>query len=217
MTTMITERTGSYSPRRPSTAQVALGLFIVGQLAFLGAFNLLSFLDSARPKLKDRRLVETLVPGWTDQHGHAHDAVQVVTGLANRWEQLTGQPQDWSLFAPNVDDKIPFLAVKLRWDDKPHDAPGEVELLRSENEPADVNHFFRLGRFRLRRYEASLDIGLHLPEGKSADDMSDQWRQRVEKHVRQKWREIHAYLRLRVRSFLHDYPDLPRPRQAILL
>src|SRR5437870_5053711 len=93
-------------PPRPSTAQVLLGLFIAGQLFFLFAANLLTLLDAARPRLKDRRLVEALVPGWTRREGHAHDAAQVVTGLTSRWAQLTGQPQDWSLFAPNVEDRI---------------------------------------------------------------------------------------------------------------
>jgi hypothetical protein len=196
---------------------LALGLFIVGQLLFLTAANLLALLERARPKLKDGRLIEAVLPGWTRQEGHAYDATQVAIGLANRWEQVTGQPQDWALFAPNVEDKVPFLAVELRWDEAVPGATGQVELLLSENEPANVNRFLRFGKFRLRRYEAAVDLGLHLPEGKTADDMSVEWRDRIEKHVRDKWREIRAYLRVQVRSFARDHPDRPPPRQAILL
>jgi hypothetical protein len=208
---MTSSHPNSEPPRRPTTAQVLLGLFVVGQLFFLFAANLLGLLESARPKLKDRPLVEKLLPGWSEKEGHSYDAFQVVTGLTSRWAQLTGQPQDWSLFAPNVTDRIPFLAVELRWDD------GRVELLPSENEPADLNGFLRIGKFRLRRYEACLDLTLFIPEGKTAADMSLDWRDQIERRVRDEWRSMHAYLRWRMQSFLRDHPDVPPPKQAILL
>src|SRR5438477_625539 len=94
----------------PLFASVSACCLIAGQLFFLIALNLLTFLEAARPQLKDRRFVEWLFPGWSRQEGHAYDAAQVVNGLTNRWAELTGQPQDWSLFAPNVTDMIPFLA-----------------------------------------------------------------------------------------------------------
>src|SRR5205823_14063410 len=151
---------------------------------------------------KDSRLVDALFPGFPNGTGHAHDATAVVSGLTDRWAQLTGQPQDWALFAPNVGNQVPFLAAELRWDDAPPGAPGAAEVLRSENEPADINHSFRVGLFRLRRYEGTLDTFLFIPEGKTADDMWDQLRGQIEKHVRRKWPEIGAYLRRRARTFL---------------
>src|SRR5207245_4706366 len=36
-----------------------------------------------------------------------------------RWAEFSGQPQNWSLFAPGVTAEIPFLAVEFRWDDDP--------------------------------------------------------------------------------------------------
>jgi hypothetical protein len=198
---------------RPTTRQVLLGLFIAGQLGFLFAANVLNYLDHVRPKLKGRRFIETVLPGWTRKEGHFYDACQVASGLTSRWAEVTGQPQDWGLFAPTVVSKVPFLAVELRWDGD----PPRTELLLSENEPADPHRFFRVGKFRLRRYESNIDLSLFVPDGETAAHLADEWRDDIERHVRQHWPEIHAYLRWRTTAFLHAHPDLPPPRQAVLL
>lgn len=208
----------SEPPRRPTTAQVLLGLFVVGQLGFLFTANLLGLLESARPRLKDQAVIETLAPGYTRETGHVHDAVNEVIQFTRRWGELTGQPQSWSLFAPNVTTQIPFVVVQLRWDEEYDAAPAPSggELLRSENEPADVRRYFRIGRFRLRRVESALDVGLHLAEGKTVDWAAPAWRERILSQVRDLGPEIHAYLRWRLRQYRQVHPDTPEPRQVVL-
>lgn len=108
----------THPSRTVGTLQVILGLFIAWQIFFFFAANLLKYLEYLRPKWKDQPIAEQVAAGWMRQKGHANDAVQVILGLTNRWAQFTGQPQDWSLFAPAVTDRIPFVAVELRWEEE---------------------------------------------------------------------------------------------------
>lgn len=199
----------------PSNAQVFLGLFILWQLFFLTAANGLKMLDSVRSSLKDHAFVETIAPGWAREKGHVHDAAEVVTGLTKRWAQVTGQPQSWSLFSPNVASYIPFLAVELRWDDDAGRSTRPPVLLRSDNEPANVRCFFRVGQFRLRKYESYLDVTFSTQD-KPADEVADVWRERIEERVRKEWDTMQAYLRWRMLGFQRRHPELPPPRQVVL-
>jgi hypothetical protein len=136
----------------------------------------------------------------------AAGATRAVTGC---WADLTGQPQSWSLFAPNVTDYLPFVEVELRWG-----GGRPAVLLLSENEPADRDRFFRLGRFRLRRYESSVDVS-PLP-GRPFDPAGEDWRDQVAAAVANRWPHLLAYLRWRLEGFARDRPDLPRPGEVIL-
>jgi hypothetical protein len=147
--------------------------------------------------------------------------VEAVTTVTRRWAQLTGQPQDWALFAPNVRGDSVFPAVELHWDEDSRGAdrsmPRAAELLLSDNEPADPHHFLRVGRFRLRRYEGSLAVMLTAYEEETPDETKARWRERIERFLRKDWDAVRAYLRWRMRTWAERHPDRPPPRQAVLL
>lgn len=230
----------SSPPRMPTNAQVLLGLFIVWQLLFLGAANGAKLLDQFRSDLKGDPCVEAVALGWTAKKGHVYDAEEVITGLTARWAQLTGQPQNWGLFSPNVASYIPFIAVEFRWDDDPCPAAAVAPLatddplaaitltaaasgtahppvlLLSDNEPQDVRRFFRVGKFRLRKYESNLDVTL-VPRGVEGKPDLDSWREKIESKVRREWDAIQGYLRWRQQALQRECPELPRPRQIVLL
>src|SRR5713226_4923798 len=103
----------------PSTRQVLLGLLVLWQLFFLVASNFISFFDESRDQLKDNAALETVAPGWAEGEGHLADACSLTTELTERWSQLTGQTQGWSLFASDVWKKVPFLALEYRWEKEP--------------------------------------------------------------------------------------------------
>jgi hypothetical protein len=228
--------------------RVVLGVFIVWQLLFLPAANLCGVLTEARNRLAEWPPLGQAAPEWTRGRGTLHRTTEAVAGVTARWAEVTGQPQSWSLFAPEVGPDVAFVAVELRWDDDPlpvsapcrrlaplaasnilewlalqtaalrgerPDVPSPV-LLLSDNEPADPHAYFRLGRFRLRRYEDNIDLILDNPEGKPTERMADAWNQKIEVQV---WRagSCHlAYLRWRRESFRRAHPDLPPPRQVLL-
>lgn len=202
--------------RGPTNAQVFLGLFILWQLFFLTTANGLKMLDSLRPQLKDQVFAERIAPGWANEKGHLHDAAEVLTGLTKRWSEVTGQPQNWSLFSPNVAEYMPFVAVEFRWEDSSGQSLHPPLLLLSDNEPTDPRSFFRIGQARLRKYESYLDVVLKTND-KPPDEVADLWRERIEERVRKDWDAMHAYLRWRLRVFQSRYPELPPPRQVLLL
>ncbi len=260
----------------PNTRQVVLGLFIVGQLFFLFAANLLQLGSAFRRNLDSHPDIASAVFEWTNPKGHLNDAGELLSACITRWSEMTGQPQNWSLFAPNVTEKIPFVAVEFYWEEDPHSAvsvsrplaclaaakpleevpvmassllesnsidrkklssllaPLAVQIqqgelppaswrndahlsifLRSENEPTDIHRFFRVGKFRLRRFETTIDLSL-TSDGKSADEVADSWREAIEGKVREENKAIEAYLRWRLRRFQVQHPELPLPKQVIL-
>jgi hypothetical protein len=228
-------------------ARVLLGLFVVGQLFYLLLANFLGLEEPVRKALVKRPGAEALAPDYLTGKDAVHKALAEAQRWTTRWSQLTNQPQSWRLFAPNVVDTIPFVAVELRWDENrlplvparrqlaplagshpfdtavlaaaaqlPPPAPAaEPQLLLSENEPADVYHYVKLGRFRLRRYEAVFDcLGAATERPFRAD--SDIWADGIRDVIREEHGSIHAYLRWRLGQFLREHPDLPMPTQVIL-
>src|SRR5262245_54849434 len=111
----------------PTGPRVLLGVFIVGQLIFLFGNNALEILGWARDELtadsETARVLDRVTPGWPGKKGHLHDAGDLASNLLERWAQVTGQTQGWSLFAPDVRRHCVFPAVLLRWDEEPRSAP----------------------------------------------------------------------------------------------
>jgi hypothetical protein len=207
----------------PSTLQALLGLFIVWQIIYVVAGNLLTMAQDSRQTLanpdgepqhtqKAAEVVEYLAPGWIKKEGHVFDADEVISGLLRRWGQITGQVQGWSLFAPGVGDHNTFVAVELRWDDA-----FPAELLLSDNEPRDPNRFFRLGDFRLRKYESHLDVILTLRATEATEaDAAERWHRLIKDKVDTDGKDILAYLQWRCRDFQQSHPDRPAPTEVVL-
>jgi hypothetical protein len=227
--------------------RVLLGLFIVWQLLFLPAANLCGLLTCARNHLAEWPPLAQAAPDWTQGRGRLHRATEVVGAVTGRWADLTGQPQPWSLFGPEVGHDVAFVAVEIRWDDDPlpfstpcrrlaplaagdlltcltlhaalpggrEDAPPPV-LLLSDNEPADPRAYFRLGRFRVRRYEEGIELIRNSPADGAHVPTADSWNQQIAERVWLAGHRQYAYLRRRLDVFRRAHPELPRPRQVIL-
>jgi hypothetical protein len=265
----------------PIMVRFLLGVFIIWQLFFLITSNLLGLLRKFRESWTDQPIVQSIVPDLSKEKGSVADFEQGLAKLTARWSELTGQPQTWSLFAPNVTSIIPFVAVEFCWEDDPSsvtsksrlimplgaanpvdevvlgnvawndnsdnrlDPQSRIKLLLekegspvgligdrsppgapwrrqrkalihySENEPTDKQHYFKIGHFRIRRYESNIDIAPN-PSDKEPAAVVDAWREEIEGRVRERWRLMHAYLRWQLEKFLAGHPGLPEPRQVIL-
>jgi hypothetical protein len=204
--------------RGPRAAQVLLGLFILWQVCFLFAANLLEVLRYYRPSVAsaEATLAQVLAPGWAAQEGHVHDLVETVVCVTNRWSHVTGQPQSWGLFAPNVVSECPFVAVELRWEDDDGSAAHAPVLLLSENEPDDVTRFFRWRNFRLRKFESYLDVVLQPEEDETPEACARRWQNLIEDRLRRETNTAILYLRWRRDAYQREHPDRPEPRQLIL-
>ena len=234
----------------PSTRQVFLGVFIVGQLLFLVSSNFIGFMKDNRTEMgaPTRKLVEAVAPGWPEERGHFWHLMEHTAKTNKFWIQATGQYQNWSLFAPTIGRECTFPALELRWDDPPKSAaavgpiiagmaafhPGEVlsiaeahqalrqmppgpELVLSENEPVDLEHYWRFGYFRLRRYETNIVITLRPWEGEKLEEMHKRWSDAIRRHVDDYSEIIQGYLRWRLRHALKKWPERPPPRQVVLV
>jgi hypothetical protein len=227
---------------------VALGLLVVGQVLFLLAANGTDLAASLRKVCRRSPCLSRLAPNWVEGEGSVYRLQQFVADGTERWAELTGQPQIWAMFAPNVTDHVVFPAVELRWDEEwmplafasrrlaPLAAahPGEAAaftaavtltpppprpaplVILSDNEPPDRQHFFKMGLFRLRRYEGNLDVFRSL-DGQPFEAESDRWRTWIEEGVKEEWGPMKAYLRYRLTAFCRERPELPTPTQVILV
>jgi hypothetical protein len=94
--------------------------------------------------------------------------------------------------------------------------PHQSVMLLSDNEPADLSHFLRLGNFRLRRYETCIGAFLVPQANETAAQQRERWRGEIEYYLRQEADTVRAYLRWRMEAYLQAHPDRPLPRQVLL-
>ena len=147
-------------------------LFVLGQVVFLLASNFLSVEKPLRTELKnliwtDPPPEETETYKYFAGQGPVHKYYDETRLYTKHWSQLTGQPQNWMLFAPFIGEVIPFPAVELRWDDQDWPDWAELPLLAnprpvpvvilSDNEPADRRDFIRFGKFRVPQVRKRTD------------------------------------------------------------
>jgi hypothetical protein len=220
-------------------AGLLLGLFVLWQLLFLVGAN---FCEVTRHYLGPSTDLRETFPALGDEDSAVRRQLAKFEQVLTRWSELTNQAQGWSLFAPNVWRNIPFAGVELRWDEEPTIAGAAVSMLGmiagseplpalawcampaprppvyllSDNEPPDVSHYFRVGLFRLRRFESNLDVSLYVQPDKSKEDMQDSWRQSIFEKVRSEANAIRAYLEWRWRKYQAAHPDVETPKQVVL-
>src|SRR5258708_28335551 len=169
---------GGYFKKLRAGLGVLLGLFILGQMIFLPVANLLGFLPTLRDNLRNTGWAQALAPDWLDKKGRAEEILAKANDISQRWQEMTGQPEGWSLFAPDVADDIWFVRVEMNWQDGDSSAPGaqfQPISFISDNEPPDPNHFFRLGHFRIRRYEMAVEVHLFKEENKTPEEPAAHW------------------------------------------
>jgi hypothetical protein len=164
---------------------------VLGQAVFLLAANAAAFLGAPSRAAGDR----------------VGKAVDAANALTQRWADLTGQPQSWGLFAPDVTAYVPFVTLDLRWNE------GPPRRLPSRNAPADRQRFFRLGNFRFRRFESAIDLAP--VSGRPFDPAGEEWRRQLASAVAERRDLLRAYLRWRLEAFRRE-TDLPPPAEVIL-
>lgn len=128
------------STKPASPRQVALGVFILVQLAFLFLANVLGFVQWF-PTLEHKGandLINRLAPKFAEKQGNGWQWADQLEGNLRRYTELTGQDQSWSLFAPTVSKSTGFPALLLSWDDA-IDEPGFRGSLFTYHEKNGLN------------------------------------------------------------------------------
>jgi hypothetical protein len=102
-------------------------------------------------------------------------------------------------------------------------APQPEELFLSDNEPLDRYHFFRFGKFRIRRYESNLipyllqRKGDEYEKAESEDEAHQRWKGAIRDHVNENADQMLAYVKWRLAVWQREHPNRPAPRQIILV
>ena len=109
--------------------------FVLFHLCFLFMRNVVGVLD-------DKKF---------DKFKKAHPYFNMIHAPLNkytsRYEKTFGIDQGWLMFTSPIDRQAPFPAVRLEFSDD------STEIFLSDNEPRDMNSYFRFGMARLRKYE----------------------------------------------------------------
>ena len=87
--------------------------------------------------------------------------------------------------------------------------PQAPELWLSDNEPEDIERFFRFGNFRLRRFENNLVVDL------SADD--SEAKEEIDRYLKKDGDLVFAYLQWRLEQIQQRKTTRQQPHQVILL
>jgi hypothetical protein len=77
----------------------------------------------------------------------AHPAYLKLNRVMRRYEAKLGLYQAWPMFTSPISRWGPFLTTELHFDD------GTSVEVKSDNEPADLSSFFRIGLARQRKHE----------------------------------------------------------------
>ncbi len=103
---------------------------------------------------------------------------------------------------------------------RPHRVPLAVPkpvTIVSDNEPQDVQSFYRVGNFRLRRLESNLTLVLRQTEGETPAEAAERWRARIAKLLDEDGDVAKAYIHWRWESYRKAHPEVPAPKQLILV
>jgi hypothetical protein len=210
-----------------AAGRVLLGGFVLWQAAFLVA----ALLADA-----ERGLGDAAPPAEPDRRAWARALKALDKNVLTRYAELTGQRQNWALFAPGVADRFAFVAVELRWDDDglapdpgpamglPSQAdgrPGAASplapvFLPGKVEPGDLNAFLRLGGYRVRKYETYIAPDEVAPEVLFGAPAANGPRPDATLVYPDTANQMHTYLRWRLAEFRRERPDLPPPTQVRL-
>jgi hypothetical protein len=204
----VTENNSEY-PRKPSIPQFLLGVFVVWQLFFLLMSNFLPFVPHGKEE-HDELTDDLTLHGQATKVEPLQSAIEGLALVTDRWLEVTGQLQGWSLFAPTFPPQAGFVSVELRWNNV--NAP-DREILSSRFEPQDPLHYFRIpdSDGRLFNFESRLCI---LPNYKTQQTVAEDpegWKEAITDRVRAQWKSIRAYLRWRCRD------HVPPPEEMILV
>jgi hypothetical protein len=153
-------------------AQIALGLFVLTQLGFLFASNLL----------------------WLLRRNETSATLEAIAWPTDCYADVTGQAQGWSQYSPNVAHQTVF--PRLIWQgasDGAPDSPDSVVVL-SDQEPANPEAYVRPIGNRLACYEATILLPL-VSWNESAAAEPEKWRTYLRQEMHKRRAMIEAYFR----------------------
>lgn len=205
------------SPPRPTLVQRAVGLFVVWQLWYLAASNLMPLFPHGYRE-RDEMTDDMTLPGTTTDVRFVQAGIDVTANVARRYGEATGQMQGWALFAPGVARQAAFLVVELRWRGEDGRIDRTVRLA-SSFEPSDPTNYIHWpsSDCRLFNYEFRLTNPLWFWSEEDFQKDPEEWREWLTYRVYRQQKSLRAYMNWRMRRYLAAHPGESKPTEAVLL
>jgi hypothetical protein len=202
------------TPHKPGIRSILLGLFVLFQLLYLPLSNVIQLVPRDLPQ----------------QHGELDSAVQregtatscrpipvAVNGVGlaiDRWGELSGQAQRWSLFAPDVARQSCFPVITCYCVDRLNYAT----VTLGPDTASETDHYFRWPSplCRLFAYESLLAVVYRNCSEVSLSQRQEEWGAAISERVRQQQNSLQAYFRWNLELFKKRYPDQPAPVEMVL-
>lgn len=201
--------------RSSGIKSVLLGLFILFQLIYLPLSNLVQLVPREIPPQKSGLDIRVQRDGRITENRVMQNAVNTVGTAIDRYGQLSGQVQAWSLFAPDFGTQTIHPVVEFEFFD------GTDRYLMCSDSPnlrVDPDNYFRWpgSHSRMVGYEFLLCVVYWGFNEDSLQQHGPAWRDAIRRHVLRIQKPLLAYFRLNLAMLKKAHPDLPQPRSATL-
>jgi hypothetical protein len=175
-----------------------LGAFVCAELIFLPLSNFIQRVPRQVPPLPEEMFGRLQREGRATNSDVAQAVIDATGTACDRWTEATAQGQPWSLFAPRFGRNGTFLTLEVQT------AAGPVEL-RSQFEPADVDHYFRYDITHYRYFYREMPYALvyWMWEPDSFERHGPEWRDAIREYVGSFKHTLPAYVRWRLE---HELP-----------
>jgi hypothetical protein len=199
----------------PGVRSILLGLFVLFELVYLPLSNLLQFVPREIPTPTGEFDIRKQREGTVTDNRPMQDAINGVGTFIDRYGELSGQVQYWSLFAPEFGRQTIFPVVEFEFGDG-------AERFRMRFEPhylrTDPANYLRWPRpdSRLVGYEFLLASIYWDYSAESSRDNGPAWREAIREQVRRQQKSLEAYFRFSLAMLKRQHADLPEPRAGVL-
>ncbi len=208
---------------KPGWKSVLLGLFVLFQVAYLPLANLMQLVPREMPAEKGELNVHVQREGAVSNQRWLQEGINGLGSALDRWSELSGQSQVWSLFAPDFAKQSIFPVVEFNSFDGRLRSRATVPSMRI---PSNFTHYFRWpgSSSRPASYEFLLVSVYWYYTPESLEARGNEWRDAVFDRVREQQRSLQAYLRVQMRAYLSlqkqllrgTSKDIPDPDEVIL-
>lgn len=179
-------------------ASYLIGAFVCVQLVYLPLANFIQRVPRQADPLPDEIPSLLRIEGRANDSDAVQGAIDGAGKASDRWAQVTGQGQGWSLFAPRFGEAGTFLTLEVLT------GAGDRTELRSRFEPADPSHYVRFDvlNYRLFYREMSYALFYSTWTPDSFATQGGEWRTDIRDFVTTYRRSMSAYVRWRVETEL---------------
>jgi hypothetical protein len=199
---------------KPGWQSIFLGLFVIFQVVYLPLANLMQLAPREMPPKKGELNVHVQRDGAVGNRW-LQEGINAMGSALDRWSELSGQSQFWSLFAPDFDKQSIFPVVEFNSFNERQRAH---TIIPSKRIPTNFDHYFRWpgSSSRPASYEFLLVSVYSSYTTESLEAHGKEWRDAVFERVREQQRSLKAYFTLQMRLLRTTSKDIPDPDEVIL-